>query len=265
MKTKIYIPDFFEAYPLYFALKKNILPHNFSLHSYSGYFFENDHSEEQYIALVDVYSMAKMPGKLWIISDAIFAMKDQSLHFYLFFKEGQNQFKKVGLSSSNYVLNLLAKIIVQEKYEMEPKFVTCEENPESFSDCDAFVLDGHQAFELKQKDIKYIDLVEEWFDFIEKPFPYLFWVSSEKEMGNEIDLIKKSRDLGIKYLPDIAENRKLHPDVDWLETYRFFTDHSIFHLNEEIQKSMKEFWQYGFYYGEFQYIPEIKFAQVDSK
>jgi predicted solute-binding protein len=261
MKYKCYIPDVFEAYPLYFALEKNILSHDFQMVKYHDPSELTFSENEKVIILIDVYTMAKMPGKLWTIPNISFTMKDKSLHYRLFFHQSGEKWEKVKLTSSNRVLNLLAKIIILEKFDMEPDF-SIPETGKTDEEWDAYLLEGSALFEkISQKYDKYFDLVEEWYDFTENYFPTYLWVSLEKEISPDVaDILSKARDLGVKYLPDIAEARTLHPDLDWLEVYRFFTDHCVFHFNEKQEEAIKSFWQYGFYYGEFEYIPEIKYA-----
>ncbi|GAB4173245.1 MAG: hypothetical protein Kow00108_08020 [Calditrichia bacterium] len=263
MKKLLLVPDDIIAYPLYIALEKNIFPHEFEIKRVSSdQAVEIIGDGESVYALLDLVSIGKLPGKLWFLPGIMLNILKKSLDFFLFFKKNVPHFENVALTG-NPTQNILAKIIIHEKFDMEANFHIQAPDVSLLEKFDAVLLTGKSAVNEAQSQFTYFDLIEEWWDMKEQPFPYYCWVSTEPEIRLEVpELFKKALILGQKYEADIAENTELHPDLDWLELYRFFTDHLDFNFKEDLENVIKEIWSYAFYYGDMDYIPEVKYTRI---
>lgn len=254
------------AYPLYFALELHILSHHFLIEYYRDFQLPPEEEREELIALINPYVIAKNPGKFKIIRGIGTTVVGKSPDMCLFFREGMDTFRKVLIDPSSSFLNLLAKIIIQEKFGMECEFIPAEPSFFFSGEGDAVVLTGDQALMWKNRGYRYFDLAEEWTDFTEKPFPMLVWaILSEGMNRSEQDVLIKARNLGVRYLSDIAETDKIYPELEWMDKYRFLTDHCRFELTDDDEEMIKLYWQYGFYYGDFDYIPELVFSVIEDE
>lgn len=178
----------------------------------------------------------------------------------LYFNKELKDIKKIALDTSSRTSVALLKIIMMEKFDIYPEYVTMKPNIENMLDaCDAALLIGDNAL-MNYAKYPFLDLGEEWMDMTGLPFTYAVWAGrrDNRVTSKDINLLDRSRKIGIERISDIAKEEALRTGIHSAEFYQsYLTDYIQFELNEDRLKGMSEYFQLAFSHGLIPDIPEI--------
>ena len=123
-------------------------------------------------------------------------------------------------------------------------------------------MEDDNAFDNAFKSDQYLDILEEWHDKTGLPFIHQLIVLKRNSDVDRIQkIIHNSLYAGIRNLPKIAKNYAQtghHSESYYLER---ISDDFQYTPTDETWHSMKEFFQYLYYYGYIEDIPELHFAE----
>lgn len=163
---------------------------------------------------------------------------------------------------------VLLKILLLERFpdltgrEGGPEFVALTGSPdEQLQKADAALLVSlSEALPARGGHFS-LDLVEEWVDMTDLPYPHGFWVGHEDALdGSLVQSLVDARTAGVSGIDRIAEDvsRTTGSAARDIQSYlSAFT----YELNDEVQDSTSEFFRYAYYHGILGDIPDLKFAE----
>ena len=182
----------------------------------------------------------------------------------LHFREGLRNINTIAADIGLTSELVLAKIILNEKYDSNPRFLPMAPDVTVMLEkADAALLVGGPSL-ISSLDTKCtIDLVNEWHDLTDLPFVLALWISHRDSLTqNRVHLLKQSRDEGILHLSEIALTAS-NEERSTPEECKSYLSSFNFTLDENAIESLSEFYRYAFYYGVIGEIPEIKFYPAE--
>lgn len=204
------------------------------------------------------YAMGK--GNWRIIPDVCIAGKGAIKTINLFFNRDIRTINKVAIEPDQKTSNALLKIILSEKYEISPEFISIPGNlAQKLELSDAALLTGESAFNQQQSNEFHLDLGEEWYDLTGLPFVYALWIYNDLSLPAEyIEIVK---DRCTNHRPDLeisAKKMAKATKIDWLNYYDLFTTIICYHFGNEEREGLNEFFRYAFFYGIIEHIPDLR-------
>ncbi len=177
----------------------------------------------------------------------------------LFFKRGLKDINQVAVRSTANTSLILLKILLREKYASDPAYIVSDAGmDEMLTQADAALITGCDAIILGQRHQNRLDLGEEWFDLTGLPFVFSILAGRKFVTGrNEIAPILKSFDLGKKNLEKIAKQFAEKDHVPWSPYHDFISRQINYRFSELDQDGLTEFYNYAFFFGYIDQIPDI--------
>jgi chorismate dehydratase len=163
-------------------------------------------------------------------------------------------------SSSSEII--LAKIILAEEYELEPKFQPYNGSGDTaLQNADAVLLVGDASLREIATHPNRIDLVEAWNEITGLPYVHGFWCGGEENLSpEETQWLIQSAYTGITSLDTIAGDlpRGAFPTLSHADMSDYLHAFS-YDLNEDDLEGLREFLRYAFYHGATPDVAELRF------
>jgi len=166
---------------------------------------------------------------------------------------------------------VLLKIILLEKYSdlsrrgKGPELVaTGGRLEEKLEKADAALI-VHLGPELPPTpDVFALDLVEEWVDLTDLPYPHGFWVGHEDAMTESlVAALGDARAAGLSKLGELATAAG-HATGNAADLILSYLSDFAFDLGDSVKDGASEFLRYAYYHGVLKDIPDLKFALDDQ-
>ena len=143
--------------------------------------------------------------------------------------------KQIALDTSSRSSVVLLKILLAEKYQINPTFKSCDPSIDpATTDTDAVLLIGDAALKNLGATEYSIDLGTEWQELTGLPFVYACWVArKEVTLENVPQLLIESKTLGIRQIPEIAQIEATK--LGFPET--LCRDYLRYHINYDLDQS----------------------------
>ncbi len=199
------------------------------------------------IPIVEYFRANEREDSYRILPDISIASRGSVLSIQLFSRVPIHDIQKIALDTSSRSSVTLLKILLAEKYQLSPTFISCEPsvNPNSIAS-DAVLLIGDAALKnLGTTEYSY-DLGKEWHDLTGLPFVYACWVArGDVNLGNVPKLLTDAKDLGVKQIPEIAkiESEKLGLPEQLCK--RYLQEHIHFDLDETAISGLECFYEFA--------------------
>lgn len=129
------------------------------------------------------------------------------LSIQLFSRVPIEDIQQIALDTSSRSSVALLKILLAEKYQINPKFISCDPsiNPAT-AETEAVLLIGDAALKNLGATEYNVDLGTAWHELTGLPFVYACWVArGEVELGNVPNLLLEAKNRGITQIPEIAQ------------------------------------------------------------
>ncbi len=248
--------------PLLYGLEKGLVKHDFTLQKdVPSVCADRLISGEVELGIIPSIEYARGKGALRIIPNLAIASPGKVKSVNLFFNPESKQINTIALDTSSRTSVALLKILLKEKYELDPDFVVMPPDLDSMlQKADAALIIGDKALHFQVDHPQYFDLAEEWQDLTGLPFVFAFWAGHELALKQEdVEAIQKSYELGKQHIDEIAdEYAKTHPQTPAFYA-SYLKDNISFTFGEDEKASLDEFYRYAFYYGLIEHIPELHF------
>ncbi|MFN3135516.1 MAG: menaquinone biosynthetic enzyme MqnA/MqnD family protein [Candidatus Kryptonium sp.] len=267
-RAKLGVFDFLNAKPLIYAIEKNKIQHNFELvYDIPSQIAIKLLNKEINAGLVPSIHYAKYSVKYRIVPGICIASHGAVNSIRLYFRKDLNDIKTVASDISSMTSVILARIILSEKYGVNPRFMAMKPNlVEMLSQADAALLIGDHALFEESGYESYIDLGEEWDDLTGLPFVYALWVGRRESLSQEdVMSLISAKKYGIQNIDVISNEASERYGVDFEFCRVYLTQNLHYDLGEAEINGMKEFFTYAFYYGIIEFIPEIKFYELENE
>lgn len=142
-----------------------------------------------------------------ILPNIAIGSRGSVLSIQLFSRVPIQDIQHIALDTSSRSSVALLKILLAEKYQINPTFRSCEPTIDPVtSDTDAVLLIGDAALRNLGATEYSVDLGAEWQELTGLPFVYACWVTRKNvNLGKVPDLLLEAKKLGITQIPEIAQ------------------------------------------------------------
>jgi len=256
------LTDLLEYLPLIYGLKHNLIDHDFGL--IFGSLSENANrlrEGEIELGLISSLDYALKKETWQIVPNLCVSSSQKIRNVQLFFKKGLTDIRKIALDKNASSEAILLKILMREKFTMSPEYIEMEADLDSMlSEAESALIVGESGLNYYAQHQNRLDLNEEWLDLTGLPFVYAFWAGREMTISPaEVNMIKTSFELGLKNLENISkEYAKNHPQ-NWSFYHDYFTQNLSYSFSDHEKDGLNEFYNYAFFYGFTEFIPDLHF------
>lgn len=159
--------------------------------------------------------------------------------------------RRVALDRNSRSSNVLARIILEKRYELRPRYVTRDPSRRlSLDGVDAALTIGDASFHPGK--LPFLDLGAEWREFTGRPFVYAVWAflprhPRARELGAAL---RRAKRLGLSRLPEIAarEARRLGKSPRFC--LRYLTEYITYDLGPAERAGLRLFGKFARELGE---------------
>jgi len=213
------------------------------------------------LALMHSLGYAKGKGNWKIFPEICSGWRGMSQSTLLFFNNNLDHINSIALEEDALTESALLKILLMEKYELEPVYISMQADPDSMLDhADAALIVGIRSLKYKQHNSHFLDLGEEWHDLTGLPFVSSIWVGHEMLSTPQlIPAFKKAHQSGMENLHSICKDLALKNEIDTGTLEDHFRNDLCFNLGPEEKEGLLEFYRYAFYLGLIEHIPDLHF------
>lgn len=260
---RIGISSYLNTQPLAYAFQKGHVKPNFEI------VYAKPHecakmllNEELDAALIPSIEYGRSKDEYLILDSFCIGANQEVQSVLLFFKEDLENIETVAIDNSSRTSVILSKIILEEKYELEPDYIEMEADLDKMLEkADAALLIGDNALIQSQKNSNYLDLADEWLDMTGQPFVFAFIAGYENSLNNEdIFHINEAVKYGLAHLDEIADDwQKKFPEFDASFYQNYLENNISFEFDEAKKTALNIFYDYAFLRNDLDYFPEFKY------
>ena len=250
--------------PLVYGLEKGLIRHEFNMQKdVPSVCAERLLQGEVELGLVPSIEYARSKGAWKIVPNLAIASNGPVASVALFFNQDIKRIEKVALDTSSRTSVALLKILLLEKFEIEPEFVVMPPNlVEMLKRADAALVIGDRALQYQTERPNHLDLGEEWTDMTGLPFVYAFWAGHDLSLtGEEVEILQKSYEIGGQNIEKISREYAVGKPQDWIFYRDYLTQNIVYKFSEDEKEGLMEFYHYAFYLGLIEHIPELHFYE----
>ena len=159
------------------------------------------------IPMIEYFRANAMGADYRILPNVAIVSRGSVLSIQLYSSVPIQDIQQIALDTSSRSSVALLKIILAEKYQINPTFCSCDPSIDPTSiDTDAVLLIGDSALKNLGTTEYSVDLGSEWQELTGLPFVYACWVASKDiNLGEAPYLLLEAKRLGIKQIPEIAK------------------------------------------------------------
>ncbi|MBN2707867.1 MAG: menaquinone biosynthesis protein [Calditrichaceae bacterium] len=259
--------SFLNAKPLVYGLEKRIVQHDFILQKdVPSVCAQRLKEGEVDLGIIPSIEYAQSKGSWKIIPDLCISSKGAVKSVNLFFKKDLQDLNVIALDTSSRTSVALLKIILKEKFQIEPEYMfMAPDLNEMFKKADAALIIGDRALHYQAENPSHLDLGEEWYDLTGLPFVFALWAGHELSINkDDLEIVRQSYQAGKENLEEIArEFASVHP-LAWDAYYDYLCKNVVYTFGEDEKEGLMEFYRYAFYFGLIKHIPELLFYERPS-
>jgi len=184
-----------------------------------------------------------LTGGLEIVPGVCIASRDEVQSVRLFHRKPIRRLRRVCLDASSMTSAALTKIVLAERYRLQPEFVSTPPVADlQEAEGDAILLIGDKAMQVRSRGWRALDLGAEWKALTGLPFVYAIWAARRGAASR--DLVRGLNDVkafGLANRDTIAasESRRLGLSVACCRAY--LTDRIFYDLGPAEIAGLREF------------------------
>ena len=255
--------------PLLYGLQKGLVPHDFTLKISDPRSCAHHLIQGQVeLALIPSIEYAKGKGAWQIVPQICLAAQGALGSMALFFNKDLHTLRRIAVDERFPSALALLQIILREKYEIESELIPVSADlPTMLTRADAALLCGDRALNAQADFPAHLDLGEEWYDLTGLPFVAAFWAGHEISLSeNEAHILQQSAEIGLRNIEKISkEFAAAHPQ-DFAFYQSYLNDRLRYTFGKSEIEGLKEFFNYAFYLGLIEHIPDLHFlGQEETK
>ncbi len=250
--------DEFDDQPMIFGLKldKNHLKFGNSLQRFK--WFSQGAVDIGFISSID---FSRLKGG-WKVFPNICKSSLGKSRIALFFNKNLSEINTIAVPLYSSTSAAVMQVLFKELYQIECKIIRSDLGLESaLKKYDAALLTGSYAIKEISTNASFIDLGEEWFDLTGLPLVFGFWIGNELIVNkDDYQQLSTSLKLGSNSINKIAGN--IPGKENQIILQNFLLKHINYNFGDEEKNALDEFYQYAFFYGLVDYIPDFNFLEV---
>ena len=165
----------------------------------------------------------------------------------LFSKVPIEKLQRVALDTSSRTSRALLKILLAEKYGLNPEYTSyAHRSPIHDTDADAVLLIGDAAMQQSEEYWYTLDLGEEWYAMTGMPFVYALWVAKGNVVLDDIpQILQRAKQEGMQLIPEIAQIEAPKLNLPESLCREYLTQNIGYDLNEAELAGLRLFYDYA--------------------
>ncbi len=213
------------------------------------------------VALIPSIEYARSEKQLHIIPDLAIAAKGPALTVRFFYNSDIIKVRRVAIDKSSRTSVALLKIILREKYGVDPVWVESPPClPEMLKIADAALVIGDSVFPYLGTDISYLDLSEEWNKYTGLPFVFAFWAGWPGIIDQaDVQEFFQSSKIGRESICEIAANFAENNGGDTKLYERYMSEYIHYDLGDRELEGLNLFYEKALSNGIIERVPKLVF------
>jgi len=218
------------------------------------------------LGIISSVDLARIKESLHLIPGMAISTLGSAGQAQLFFKSGLKDINRVAVRKQANTSLILLKILMREKYACNPEYTIIDAELDHMLDqADAALVVGREAVSLGLQYQNRLDLGEEWYDLTGLPFVFSFFAGRKFVLGQtELKPIIQSFNLGKQNLEKICKEFAKLDDLAWSVYHDFLSRNIKYQFSELDQDGLNEFYNYAFFFGYIDQIPDINLINFIS-
>jgi len=217
-------------------------------------------------ALLTPVDYARDSSALVIISGVGVSSRDATGSITLIFRDELHTVSTVAIDPSSASEIVLAKILLAEQFDLEPRFVPAIGSiQERLARADAALVVGDVSLNLATSHPNRIDLVEAWTDMTDLPYVHGVWCAAEGALGaDHAQSLRRAGERAAASLEALAADHvgERFPGLSAGDLSAYLHAFS-YTLTEEDLDGFGEFLRYSFFHGIVADVAELRFLNED--
>jgi chorismate dehydratase len=213
-------------------------------------------------ALLTPVDYARDSSALVIIPGVGVSSRDATGSITLIFRDELRTVRTVAIDPSSASEIVLAKILLAEEFDLEPRFVPAIGSiQERLARADAALVVGDVSLNLATSHPNRIDLVEAWTDMTDLPYVHGVWCATEGALGaDHAQSLRRAGERGAASLDALAADNAGHrfPGLSAADLSAYLHTFS-YTLTDEDLDGFAEFLRYSFFHGIVPDVAELRF------
>ena len=196
------------------------------------------------IGLIPSIEVQRIPN-LRVLPDMCIAARHEVRSVLLVSRGPVEEIRRVALDQNSRTSATLVRILLRERYGLNPEYVHERPDPERMlSEADAALIIGDPALRVDRERYRIIDLAEEWHELTGLPFVFAVWaVRPEVDIPDLPFYFKSSLRYGLSSLDTLVRESAAELNLDSSEVRSYLTDNLSFFLRNEEIEGLEEFYR----------------------
>jgi chorismate dehydratase len=194
------------------------------------------------VALLPVIDYQRMKG-LRILPSGGIGCDGETLTVRIFSKVPVQQIRELACDTDSHTSVALARIILAERYQLEPEFVDLSRD--TASSCEARLLIGDKVVCDMPRDFAHeLDLGAEWKALTGLPFLFAVWMArTDVELGNLPQRLEDAKHAGMEHIDEIVQRHGLSRGWPAAVARRYLSHHMKYDVGPKQLQATRLFYE----------------------
>jgi chorismate dehydratase len=248
-KIKLGCVNFLNACPLIYPLKSGLLPHPFEIHmDVPSALVAGLRNGALDVALASTGALLRL-GDDFSYIPGIGICSDGSVQSVVICHAGDiENLAHLYLDPASVTGNILAKIILDKKYNIRPQFLPVDKGPVNIASLktgEGCVLIGDNALEAGAEEHGCIDMGEAWRELTGLPFIYALWTGRREFITDEVRVpLYNSYLMGVSMIPRIISSYTRLP-LEPGDAVKYLEENLIYEVTDEAEAGLELFLKFA--------------------
>lgn len=213
------------------------------------------------LGLIPAIEYARSPEPYSIVPGVSLACRGEVLSVRLFCQKEMSQLRRVALDQSSRASAALLRILLREKYHLDPEFIETPPDLDlMLAQADAALLIGDPVF--SQRHRPSLDLGQMWLELTDLPFVFAFWAGRLEALPPHLAAaLVRAKEEGLQRIPAIAREHAAQHGGEAAFYQRYLEQHMHFELGEAELAGLREYYRLAQVHGQIQAVPELRFYE----
>lgn len=218
------------------------------------------------VGLIPTIEYARSAEPYYIAPGVAIGTRGDVLTVRLYYRGDIEQVESVALDLSSRTSVVLLRIVLREKFGLDPVFVDAEPNLEAMlATADAALVIGDPVFSLLNKGHQSLDLGAEWVELTGLPFVFAFWAGRVGALNPaQARALLEAKVAGLQCIPEIAKTYGEEQGGDRALYECYLQRHIDFNLDEQALQGLRTFYAKANEHELISTVPELRFFPVEG-
>lgn len=196
------------------------------------------------IGLIPSIEVQRIPG-LTVLPDLCVASRHEVRSVILVSRCPPEEIRKVALDQNSRTSAALLRILLRERYGLDPEYVQERPDPERMlAENDAALLIGDPALKVDRERFRVIDLAGEWNALTGLPFTFAVWaVRPGVDLPELPFYFKSSLRYGLSSLDNLVRESAAELELERSDVHAYLTENLHFFLRQDEIAGLEEFYR----------------------